>query len=173
MNNELTAKLKISDYLLSKNIPCTPEYDCRVMITKIAMLTNHKKEIKLYAWEGKRVVITLSHILDEFEMITQVELLQCMHGFNKKKTKKKRKSRATSPAWVDSKWRAVRYKALKVGNGSCCLCGATAKDGVKLHVDHIKPKSLYPHLEYELSNLQVLCEDCNMGKSNKDDTDWR
>lgn len=47
------------------------------------------------------------------------------------------------------------------------------KDGVKLHVDHIKPKSLFLHLAYDLNNLQVLCEDCNMGKSNKDDTDWR
>ena len=173
MNNELTAKLKISDYLLSEGIPCTPEYDCRILVTKLAMLTKYKKEIKLYAWEGKRVVVSLSHILDDFKIVTQVDLLQCIHKFNKKKPKKKKKAKATSPMWIDSKWRAVRYKALKAGNGSCCLCGATAKDGVKLHVDHIKPKSLYPHLEYELSNLQVLCEDCNIGKSNKDDTDWR
>lgn len=47
------------------------------------------------------------------------------------------------------------------------------KDGKVMHVDHIKPKSLHPELKYELSNLQVLCEDCNIGKSNLDDTDWR
>jgi 5-methylcytosine-specific restriction endonuclease McrA len=28
-------------------------------------------------------------------------------------------------------------------------------------------------LELTLSNLQVLCEDCNLGKSNTDATDWR
>lgn len=76
-------------------------------------------------------------------------------------------------AVTDPKWQKVRYFALKESNGSCCLCGRTAKDGIKLHVDHIKPKSLYPELKYELSNLQVLCCDCNIGKSNLDDTDWR
>ena len=73
----------------------------------------------------------------------------------------------------DPKWQKARYFALKDSNGSCCLCGRTVKDGVKLHVDHIKPRSLYPELTYELSNLQVLCCDCNIGKSNLDDTDWR
>lgn len=52
-------------------------------------------------------------------------------------------------------------------------CGATPKDGVKMHVDHIKPKSKYPELALEFSNMQVLCDPCNMGKSNIYDTDWR
>jgi len=70
-------------------------------------------------------------------------------------------------------WRSLRYQALKDGNGRCCLCGASAFGGATLHVDHIKPASLYPELRLELSNLQVLCADCNLGKSNKDETDWR
>lgn len=74
---------------------------------------------------------------------------------------------------IDRKWASIRYKALKASNGKCCLCGRGASDGVSLHVDHIKPKSKYPELKYELSNLQVLCEDCNIGKSNEDETDWR
>lgn len=74
---------------------------------------------------------------------------------------------------ADPKWQRVRYFALKESSGKCCLCGMSAKDGKVMHVDHIKPKSLYPELKYELSNLQVLCEDCNIGKSNLDDTDWR
>ena len=73
----------------------------------------------------------------------------------------------------DPKWRRVRYFALKESDGACCLCGRTVKDGIKLHVDHIKPKSIYPELTYEPSNLQVLCCDCNIGKSNLDETDWR
>ena len=40
-------------------------------------------------------------------------------------------------------------------------------------VDHIKPRSRYPALELTLTNLQVLCNDCNMGKSNDDETDFR
>jgi 5-methylcytosine-specific restriction endonuclease McrA len=53
------------------------------------------------------------------------------------------------------------------------LCGRRAGNGVVIHVDHIKPRSLYPELALEFSNLQVLCMDCNQGKSNRDFTDWR
>ena len=40
-------------------------------------------------------------------------------------------------------------------------------------VDHIKPRSKFPGMSLDLENLQVLCNDCNMGKSNDDFTDWR
>jgi hypothetical protein len=43
----------------------------------------------------------------------------------------------------------------------------------KLHVDHIKSRSKHPDLALEITNLQVLCADCNIGKSNTDETDWR
>lgn len=90
--------------------------------------------------------------------------------------------RKICPSWVktrietledNEKWRALRYQALKAGKGKCCLCGRSSKEGVILHVDHIKPKTLYPELRYEITNLQVLCDDCNLGKCNFDDTDWR
>ena len=70
-------------------------------------------------------------------------------------------------------WLRMRYRALKKHGGRCQCCGRSAKDGVILQVDHIKPRSKYPELELRLSNLQVLCGDCNQGKSNKDETDWR
>lgn len=70
-------------------------------------------------------------------------------------------------------WKKVRYRALLLHGGACQCCGATAKDGVKLHVDHIKPRSRFPSLELDVNNLQVLCEVCNIGKSNADATDWR
>lgn len=70
-------------------------------------------------------------------------------------------------------WKSIRYKVLVKFGATCQCCGATRKDGVQIHVDHIKPRSLYPHLELVESNLQVLCEMCNLGKSNVDSTDWR
>lgn len=42
-----------------------------------------------------------------------------------------------------------------------------------MHVDHIKPRSLHPHLALELSNLQIMCNECNVSKSNKDEVKWR
>ncbi len=69
-------------------------------------------------------------------------------------------------------WKTVRYMALRDSNGWCRLCGRTAKDGIKLHVDHIRPVSKEPKLALMLSNLQVLCDECNIGKSNTDNIDW-
>lgn len=70
-------------------------------------------------------------------------------------------------------WRSVRMMALKRYGPKCQCCGATPADGVKMHVDHIKPRKLFPHLALSLDNLQVLCEVCNHGKGNWDMTDWR
>lgn len=71
-------------------------------------------------------------------------------------------------------WRALRYRVLKKHGGKCQCCGATARSsGAPLHVDHIKPRSKFPELALEEENLQALCNLCNMGKSNTDETDWR
>lgn len=73
-----------------------------------------------------------------------------------------------SPAWL-----RVRYVALKRARGSCECCGARPSHGDPLHVDHIKPRSKRPDLALDPSNLQVLCRPCNLGKGNRDATDWR
>lgn len=75
--------------------------------------------------------------------------------------------------YMTREWRELRYEALKINGGKCQLCGCGRAEGKKIHVDHIKPRSKYPELELDLTNLQVLCEDCNLGKSNRDETDWR
>ena len=65
-------------------------------------------------------------------------------------------------------------KVLEKSNGKCSCCGRSQKHhGVVIHVDHIKPRSTHPELELVESNLQVLCEDCNMGKMADYKTDWR
>jgi 5-methylcytosine-specific restriction endonuclease McrA len=60
----------------------------------------------------------------------------------------------------------LRTEVLKRDNYRCKKCGATANDGVMLHVDHIIPVSKGG--KTELTNLQTLCDSCNLGKSNKD-----
>lgn len=67
--------------------------------------------------------------------------------------------------------RALRYNVLERDKGVCCLCGRSPRDGVTLHVDHIKPFSLGGLTT--LGNLQTLCADCNIGKSNRSSTDFR
>lgn len=60
---------------------------------------------------------------------------------------------------------SLRYDVLRRDNFQCCICGATRKDGARLHVDHIIPVSKGG--KTTMSNLQTLCERCNLGKSNK------
>ena len=59
----------------------------------------------------------------------------------------------------------MRYKVFKKDNFKCVACGKNANDGAKLHVDHKIPFSLGGLTE--LNNLQTLCSECNLSKSNK------
>jgi len=59
----------------------------------------------------------------------------------------------------------IRYKVLKKDNFKCVACGRNASDGAKLNIDHKIPYSLGGLTE--LNNLQTLCSDCNLSKSNK------
>jgi 5-methylcytosine-specific restriction endonuclease McrA len=65
-------------------------------------------------------------------------------------------------------WRELRWQVLSTSTGQCSVCGRSHKvHKVILHVDHILPRSKYPELELSLNNMQVLCEDCNLGKGAK------
>jgi ATP adenylyltransferase len=64
----------------------------------------------------------------------------------------------------------VRYQVLAAARGRCALCGATCADR-RIEVDHIIPRSRGG--SNDAANLQALCDECNRGKSNTDDTDFR
>lgn len=91
--------------------------------------------------------------------------------------RKGRRSKSRKPAgkpewgfYGTSKWRSLRYRALQKYGNWCSCCKS---EQAPLHVDHIKPRSKYPELEYDINNLQILCKECNLGKSDRDNTDWR
>ena len=90
-----------------------------------------------------------------------------------KKSRKKVKGIKGADFLKSREWRSLRYTVLKKYGSTCMCCGAKRSDGVRMHVDHIKPRSRYPELSLKFSNLQVLCEDCNVGKSNKHEDDFR
>lgn len=58
-----------------------------------------------------------------------------------------------------------RIEVLEKYKFRCSYCGASAADGVSLEVDHIIPISKGG--SNELSNLQILCKACNVGKSDR------
>ena len=62
---------------------------------------------------------------------------------------------------------SIRLKVLNRDKFRCVFCGKSpATDiGTKLHIDHIKPFSKGG--KSTLENLQTLCEECNLGKSDR------
>ena len=60
---------------------------------------------------------------------------------------------------------SFRYQVFKRDNSKCVACGRSVSDGAILHVDHKIPYSLGGLTE--LSNLQTLCSECNISKSNR------
>ncbi|MGH7039709.1 MAG: homing endonuclease associated repeat-containing protein [Stellaceae bacterium] len=62
-------------------------------------------------------------------------------------------------------WRQRAIVLMRDG-ARCRLCGANPQSGARLHIDHIVPWSRSG--ETVIENLQVLCEQCNIGKSNVD-----
>ena len=65
----------------------------------------------------------------------------------------------------------IRWQVFQRDSWRCVACGRSADDGIILHVDHILPRSKGGR--DEISNYQTLCFDCNIGKSDGDDTDLR
>ena len=73
---------------------------------------------------------------------------------------------------TSDRWLRLRYEVIKKYGRTCLACGAKAPE-VKIQVDHIKPRSKFPELTWDINNLQILCMECNRGKLDLDDTDFR
>ncbi|MGL4475184.1 MAG: HNH endonuclease [Shewanella sp.] len=75
---------------------------------------------------------------------------------------------AAKPAanfYASEAWRKLRFEVLK-RPAICVVCHRTPTEhGISLHVDHILPRSKHPQLALDINNLQLLCQDCNLGKS--------
>ena len=65
----------------------------------------------------------------------------------------------------------MRFLVMKRDNFKCCMCGRSPATtvGLELHIDHIVPWSKGG--ETVIDNLQTLCSDCNLGKSNLSETE--
>jgi 5-methylcytosine-specific restriction endonuclease McrA len=136
----------------------------RAKQTPIVVPKNRKPRERRRDWKGRKARRTAKMKALESEVKILRSSLSAVQ--------KKRLPLSTRPPgfYESREWRELRYTVIKRHGRKCQACGAIDK---RIHVDHIKPRSKYPDLALEESNLQILCEDCNMGKSNKDETDWR
>lgn len=63
---------------------------------------------------------------------------------------------------------SMRWQVFQRDNWKCVACGKHPDDDIWLEVDHIIPRSKGG--KNEITNYQTLCNVCNIGKSNKNDT---
>lgn len=91
------------------------------------------------------------------------------------KREPKQKTQPKDPFYSSWAWKKLRYEALAKFEHRCQCCGWQPGDTERGHlvVDHIKPRRHYPELELSLSNVQILCNDCNMGKGHHYADDFR
>lgn len=77
---------------------------------------------------------------------------------------RQRKIDETNAFYASSEWRLVRGKVIQEQGRVCQACGSRITIDCDLTVDHIKPRSKFPELALDKSNLQVLCRRCNSTK---------
>ena len=160
------------------------DYTWNILMNLSNELTNDG--LKKYNRIEKRVLRTLIHKKDEFMITLKIEAYYRSNGGNVYERRKGDRS-FNDLLNIYNEWQNgnkfsetkkqerkimnddIRYSVLKRDNYSCQICGVTSKDGAKLHVDHIIPVSKGG--KTVMSNLQTLCEQCNIGKSNKTDDD--
>jgi 5-methylcytosine-specific restriction endonuclease McrA len=139
----------------------------------------YKKKRKRDAAKAKKTLDKLAESSPVIQALIKKKASQIAWAMQKKSPNKKKVEFLPPPVYFfgmgkdfykTREWRDVRYKALVKFGKKCQACGETSGF---IHVDHILPRSKHPKLELDIENLQVLCEACNIGKSNTDTTDWR
>lgn len=123
------------------------------------------------------VVFAIRQSIKEHRRAAQIDEMRRQQAYRAREAEREREKRNAQKELEDYKHHqfvvkqrrlmtdSLRYDILKRDNFRCQICGATAKDGYKLHVDHIVPVSKGGLTEP--SNLRTLCERCNMGKGAK------
>ena len=137
IEQKLFSKLQINP-ILDSNIVCIATYSSPKGRNHYSKTANYK----------------IDQVLGRYTILQ----LQIANQNSEKMRKKRARSQMTDK---------LRYSILKRDGFKCKICGRTAEDGIKLHVDHIIPVSKGG--ETVLNNLRTLCETCNRGKSDEID----
>lgn len=66
---------------------------------------------------------------------------------------------------ISARWKHMRAAILERDGYTCQHCGAT---NVALHIDHVKPRYLWPELTWNETNITTLCKPCHGEKTASD-----
>lgn len=129
--------------------------------------------VKRFYTTGARKKVPVVEVPEQLWRATLGNRAKWAKKANPRKDKSFYSREAAQSLYNSDEWRRLRYAVLRKQNGRCQLCGKSRRDGAVLHVDHIVPLSVDWSKRLDINNLQVLCSDCNLGKSNTDTIDWR
>lgn len=76
---------------------------------------------------------------------------------------------AEHPSWKGGRKNFLRNQAIVRDNYTCQVC--SLRDPEIMQADHIKPRSQFPEMEFELDNLRTICPNCHERKSRKEHVD--
>ncbi len=70
--------------------------------------------------------------------------------------------------WTHYKHKDIREKLFASSYHKCAYCEAKPAESGNIEVEHFRPKSIYPELAFEWTNLLPICRKCNDSKSDYD-----
>jgi 5-methylcytosine-specific restriction endonuclease McrA len=146
----------------------------------------NKMRIIMLAVTGVEEYISDKKVLDKFEKLQNKGVFSDISKLPKKPlcqietwslptlrdafTKKIVKPKLPESFYDTDAWIFLRRSVISLYGRECMRCHKTTQ---MANVDHIKPRSKHKEIQLDAANMQVLCYDCNMDKSNIHDTDYR
>ena len=88
----------------------------------------------------------------------------------KNKVQLKHSVKSVENIYQSTRWADIKKVIYSLYDFKCMKCGTNQNE---MHVDHICPVSKYPAMKWSINNLQLLCKNCNMEKSNVNENDYR
>lgn len=120
---------------------------------------------------NKGYLTRINHFPTNPQKMKLVQNLPNSNVSKKKKIYKISKSKLEK-FYKSREWIKLSYQTKIIRGRKCECCGAEPPK-VRINTDHVKPIKKYWDLRFDPNNLQILCEDCNLGKGSWDETDFR
>jgi uncharacterized protein (TIGR02646 family) len=79
------------------------------------------------------------------------------------------------PASIKNKYNHPDIKSIlriETNGGKCMYCESSIAVVAPEHIEHYRPKKIYPQLTFDWNNLGLSCPKCNMNKSDVFDEDY-
>ena len=127
-----------------------------------------------WLWIGLLVLATIGTLA----MLHTMEILECKRAptvaarLEELARERQASIEAAAAFYASSEWVLLRKQVIEQEGRVCQECGCRIVDDHDLTVDHVLPRSKFPALALERSNLQVLCRSCNAIKATHLPNGW-